>query len=78
MAVCPKRAKWWRTIGKVMRSWWTEAVLFIGFSNAVLVKTVVAKAAKETGEDAARGLEKVGGAFDFKAEKRLRAGSRCL
>ena len=78
LAVCPKKAKWWRTIGKVMRSWWAEAVLFIGSSNAVLVKTMVAKAAQETGEDAARGLEeKSKSPFDYKAEKRLRIGGRC-
>ena len=79
MAVCPQKAQWWRTIGKVTGVWWSEAVSFMGSGNAQLVKTMVVRAARETGEDAARGLEENSkSVFDYKGEKRLRAGSRCL
>ena len=37
--------------------WWADAVTFMGSSNAQLVKTMVVRAARETGEVAARGLE---------------------
>ena len=59
------------------RVWWADAVTFMGSSNAQLVKTMVVRASRETGEVAARGLEEMSkSVFDYK-EKRPRAGSRC-